>query len=182
MFKEALKSDDCIAILCSCITNLEEKMNELFQITSCAKDSQIKGHLQLKDLNEVVNFISTKFNHYEKERKEREQIMKNLQEHVSVMNKKVENLEKEIDKHEQCSRQNCLLVHGIVETDDKVTDDLVIETISMKMNIEISPADLDRTHRIGKKTPGQNKPGPIIVKLSRYNVRKRVFSNKRSLK
>ena len=108
--------------------------------------------------------------------------MKNLQEHVSVMNKKVENLEKEIDKHEQCSRQNCLLVHGIVETDDKVTDDLVIETISMKMNIEISPADLDRTHRIGKKTPGQNKPGPIIVKLSRYNIRKRVFSNKKSLK
>ena len=133
-------------------------------------------------MNEVVNFISTKFNHYEKERKEREQIMKNLQEHVSVMNKKVENLEKEIDKHEQCSRQNCLLVHGIVETDDKVTDDLVIETISMKMNIEISPADLDRTHRIGKKTPGQNKPGPIIVKLSRYNIRKRVFSNKKSLK
>ena len=30
VFKEALKSDDCIAILCSCITNLEEKMNELF--------------------------------------------------------------------------------------------------------------------------------------------------------
>ena len=97
------------------------------------------------------------------------------------MNKKVENLEKEIDKHEQCSRQNCLLVHGIVETDDKVTDDLVIETISMKMNIEISLADLD-TRRIGKKTPGQNKPGPIIVKLSRYNVRKRVFTNKKSLK
>ena len=156
-------------------------MNELFQITSSAKDSQIKGHLQLKDLNEVVNFISTKFNHYEKERKERERIIKNLEENVSVMNKKVENLEKEIDKNEQYSRQNCLLVDGIVETDDKVMDDLVIETISMKMNIEISLADLD-TRRIGKKTPGQNKPGPIIVKLSRYNVRKRVFTNKKSLK
>ena len=67
------------------------------------------------------------------------------------MSKKVENLEKEIDKHEQYSRRNCLLAHGIVETDDEVTVDLVIEIISMKMNIEISPADLDRTHRIGKR-------------------------------
>ena len=51
--------------------NLEEKMNKLFQITSSAKDSQIKGELQLKDLNEAVNFISTNFDECEKERKER---------------------------------------------------------------------------------------------------------------
>ena len=95
------------------------------------------------------------------------------------MKKKFENLEKEIDKHEQYSRWNCLLVFGIVETDDEVTDDLVIETISTKMNIEISPADLDRTHRIGKKKAGRNKPRPIMVKLSRYNVRETVFSNKK---
>ena len=87
------------------------------------------------------NFICTKFDEYEKERKEKEEIIKNLEENVSVMNKKVENLEKEI--YEQYSRRNCLVVHRTVETDDEVTDDLVIETISMKMNIEISPADLD---------------------------------------
>ena len=98
------------------------------------------------------------------------------------MNKKAENLEKEIDKHEQYSRRNYLLVHGIVETDDEVMDDLVIETISTNMNIEISPADLDRTQRVGKKKPGQNKPRPIIVKLSRGNVRKKAFSNKKNLK
>ena len=98
------------------------------------------------------------------------------------MNKKAENLEKEIDKHEQYSRRNYLLVHGIVETDDEVMDDLVIETISTNMNIEISPADLERTQRVGKKKPGQNKPRPIIVKLSRDNVRKKAFSNKKNLK
>ena len=66
----------------------------------------------------------------EKEEKLKEQIIKNLEENVSVMNKKVENLEKEIDKHEQYSRRNCLLVYRIVETDDEVTDDLVIKMIS----------------------------------------------------
>ena len=77
VFEEALKSDDCVAILCNCMKNLEQKMNELFQITSNVKDSQIKGELQLKDLKEAVNFISAKFDKHEKERK-REQIIKNL--------------------------------------------------------------------------------------------------------
>ena len=123
-----------------------------------------------------------RFDEYEKERKEREEIIKNLEENVSVMNKTVENLEKEIDKLEQYSRRNCLLVDGIAETDDEVTDYLVMETISTKINIEISPADLDRTHRVGKKKAGQNKPRPIIVKPSRYNVRKRVFFQQKNLK
>ena len=45
--------------------------------------------------------------------------------------------------------------------------------------VEISAADLDWTHRIRKKKAGQNKPRPIIGKLSRYNVRKKIFSNKK---
>ena len=112
VFEEALISDDCVAILCNSMKNLEEKMNELFQITSSAKDSQTKGEIKLKDLNEAVNFISTKLDEYEKERKEREQVIKNLEENVSVINKKVQNLEKDIDKHEQYSRRNCLLVQN----------------------------------------------------------------------
>ena len=40
MFEEALKSDDCVVILCNCMKNLEEKMNELFQIT-CFKSARI---------------------------------------------------------------------------------------------------------------------------------------------
>ena len=48
------------------------------------------------------------------------------------------------------------------------------------MNIEIPSVDLNRTHSIGKKKVGQNKPRPIIVKLSGYNVRKRIFSNKKA--
>ena len=42
-------------------------MNELFQITSSAMDSQVKSELQLKDLNETVNFICTKHEDYEKD-------------------------------------------------------------------------------------------------------------------
>ena len=36
---EAIKSDDYVAILCNCMKNLEEKMNESLQITSSAKEN-----------------------------------------------------------------------------------------------------------------------------------------------
>ena len=40
--------------------------------------------------------------------------------------------------------------------------------------------DSDRTHRIGKVNNGKSRP--IIVKFARYNVRKKIFHNKRKLK
>ena len=84
-----------------------------------------------------------------------------MEENVSVMKKKIENLEKEIDRHEQYSRQNCLLVHGIVKTDDEVTNNLVIEAISTKMIIEISHADWIERTELGKRR---------VVKINQYQL------------
>ena len=39
VFDEAIKSDDYVAILCNCMKILEEKVNELLQITSSAKEN-----------------------------------------------------------------------------------------------------------------------------------------------
>ena len=94
MFKEAFKSDDWVEILCNCMKNLEKEMNELFQITSSAKYSQIKDKLQLKDLNETVNFIYTQIDEYKEKRKERQQMIKNLEENVSVMSNKMKTSKK----------------------------------------------------------------------------------------
>ena len=83
--------------------------------------------------------------------------MKNLENKLSVMSKKVKSLEKQIYKHEQCSHRNSLSIHGKVETDDGVTNNLVIEAISRKTSIVISPVDLDQIRKSGKKNPGQSK-------------------------
>ena len=53
---------------------------DCFKLISSAKGSQIKGKLQLKGLNKTVNFICKTFDEYEKERKQREQINKKLEE------------------------------------------------------------------------------------------------------
>lgn len=55
--------------------------------------------------------------------------MKTLHDHL-------ENFEANIDRQQQYSWRNCLLVHGINESKDKDTDELVLETFSAEMNIK----------------------------------------------
>ena len=52
------------------------------------------------------------------------------------------------------------------------------------LHAELSLADLDRTHRLGKRKPTDNssRPRPIIVKFTSYRVRSSVFRSKRKLK
>ena len=65
------------------------------------------------------------------------------------MNKKIKKLERIVDRQEQYSRRNCLLLHGITEDERENTDELILETLNEKMHINLTPSDLDRTHRIG---------------------------------
>ena len=46
------------------------------------------------------------------------------------------------------------------------------------MDLETSPGDIDRTHKIGVPSKGR----PIIVKFVRYMDRRHVFTNKTRLK
>ena len=54
------------------------------------ESSQIKGELQLKYLNEAVEFITKMFDQYEPERKEKEKIINDLQGKVSEMSNEIE--------------------------------------------------------------------------------------------
>ena len=78
-----------------------------------------------------------------------------------------------VDRQEQYFRRNCILVHGVNED----TDEVVINKIKNEMDLDISPGDIDRTHRIGVPSKGKNRP--III---RYMDKRRVFSNKKTLK
>ena len=66
VFKDYLKSDDCILILKRCMENIEKKMEELCIATKNTKQSQIKGEWQLESMNETINFISEKFDEFDK--------------------------------------------------------------------------------------------------------------------
>ena len=49
-----------------------------------------------------------------------------------------------------------------------------------ELNEDALIADLDRTHRIGKKRKSGSKPRPVIVKFARYKIREKVFKSKKN--
>ena len=181
MFAESLKSNECVEILLNCLKNLEKEVKELKDLASSNNANQIKGEGQLLDLKDAVDFISNKFDDFERGRLEKEKIIKNLKEEVTYLRGKVDDITAETDRQEQYSSRNCLLIRGLPETKNENTDLLAMGVIETKMDIKITDNNIDRTHRIGK--PKNNgKPRPVIIKFVRYNNRKKVFSSKKLLK
>ena len=50
------------------------------------------------------------------------------------------------------------------------------------MDEKITHLNIDRWHDLGNRKLDKNKPRPIIIKFSRYNVRAKIFENERKLK
>ena len=70
--------------------------------------------------------------------KKKEGKMKKIEElngTVSKMNK-INELENKIDRQEQYSRQNCVLIHGIAENKEKNTDQQAIDFINENVDIK----------------------------------------------
>ena len=128
-----------------------------------------------------MDFITKKFDKYEQERKEREEIINNLTENIRRLTQKVDDLSEPEEQQEQCSRHNCLLLHGIPEKKQENTDELCIKAINEHVDLDINHRDIDKTHRIGNPRNADEKPRPIIIKLVRYNDRKKIFDSKKNL-
>ena len=107
--------------------NIEKKMEELCIATKNTKESQIEGELQLVSMNKTINFISEKFDEFEKERRKKDKIFKTLSKKTSEIAQMIEKLENLVHRKEQYSRRKCFLVYGIAETNDEDTDCLFLK-------------------------------------------------------
>ena len=85
------------------------------------KMSQIKGEQHLMDLNKTFKFVSEKFDNFECDQAEKEKIIYELQKNVN-MSVTIESLKDSLDRQEQYSRRNCLLIHGLLESTNENTD------------------------------------------------------------
>ena len=92
--------------------------------------SKIKDEKQLSDLTDSIQLISDKFHEYdEKDGTAKDELIIKLQTQVTKLTDKVSKLSVQIDKQEQYSRRNCLLVHGVEENPKEDTDTLSISII-----------------------------------------------------
>lgn len=188
VFNTALESPDCRDILYMTLKKLDLQMKEIHALSQENKNSNIKGESHLAEvaesislMNEKFEDINKKFDNYEKERKEKEKEIKDLKEKVSILSNEKKDLEKIIDRQEQYSRRNCILIHGVKEEQNEDTDNVVVKIIKDNLEEDVPLTELDRSHRIGKKN-SNGKARPIIVKFARYNVRRKVFYSKKKLK
>ena len=133
-------------------------------------------------MTKAIDLISGKFDDYGRERREKDKIIKELKSELSDLNISVKNLENQLDYQEQYSRRNCILIHGLTETQDEKTDDISLRTINEHLKVELPEKKLDCTHRIRNPKSINKRPRPIIVKFARCNTRRKVFVNKKFLK
>ena len=92
------------------------------------------------------------------------------------MTEKVDKLSSLVNRQEQYSKRNCILIYGLKENQNQDTDEVVVNKIKSEMDLEISPGDIDRTQSISVLNKGKNRP--ISVKFVIYMDRRQVFTNK----
>ena len=85
----------------------------------------------------------------------------------------------QLNELEQYSRRLCVNIAGVPETANESTDQLVTDLAKMA-GVAIAPADIDRTHRIGK--PGTGKARPIIVRFANFTKRQELYNARRELR
>ena len=100
--------------------------------------------------------------------------MKKLEEDICALQKQITKATSDIQDLDLYSRRNCLRINGLPESPSENTDDLVLQLTREKLGVQLSPSDIDRSHRLPKSTSSEG-PKPLIVKFSRYNARDQVY-------
>ena len=87
------------------LKNIKKDVKELKNLASSNNTSQIKSERQFLDLRDAVDFISNKFDDFERGRLENEKIIKDLKEEVTYLREKVDNITMEAERKEWYSRR-----------------------------------------------------------------------------
>ena len=166
----------------NCSKNLDKQVKELYILAQSNNEKHIKGEKQLLDLTESINFMIKKFDDYEKDRVEKEKLIKDLREEVSSLKNGHEQLKSDVENQEQYSRRNCLFVRGIPEEQGEGTDSIVLNAINEHFEEDLTEDDIERTQGVGKPKQNKKTPTPIIIKFVRCNCRHIIFLNKLTFK
>lgn len=103
-----------------------------------------------------------------------------LRDDIKRLNEDLKESKLQVDDLEQYGRRHSLRVSGIPEMDRENTDFLICEFLQQELEIEIDPSEIDRSHRLGKKSKNVNRP--IAVKFLNYRLKEHIYANRRYLR
>ena len=90
----------------------------------------------------TTNFTNEKFEEFEKGLKKKEENIKFLEKENSYVNKRLDKMDTVVDRQEQYSGRNFLLVHRIMEDKVEDTDEKIINTLQQSKYETIKPEDI----------------------------------------
>ena len=98
--------------------------------------------------------------------------------------KSVDLLSAQLDSNEQHNRNECLLLHGVPESDKETpiqSSTLFVEKINHHLKADMAVGHIRRAHRLGKKR-ANGKPRPIIARFWDSGLRNHLYFNKKEFK
>ena len=95
VFNDGLDSEHCI--LLNCLKNLEKEVKYIRSLFDQNRQTQMIGEQYLTDLSNSVNFITNKFDKYEKEREEKNETIRKFSGEVSALTERSKFLKESID-------------------------------------------------------------------------------------
>ena len=168
------------------ITNLDSVHDDSIPPWALVLLQSMKGVINgLKVIDELVQRV-TKLEDF---KRVSETITTQLQDENKRLHDAINKLEMRVDDQEQRSRNMCLLIHGVQESDDENTDELALAIINNDIGLNNTNInEIQRSHRLGPKKQQRNLRSnktsnrPIIVRFTNYSTRRMVFKAKRNLK
>ena len=140
-----------VSISMNCMQNLGKQVDQIFKMLKKTEDRQIKTDCQPTDLIKSVDFMTQKFDEYEKNQREKDAIIATSQSDLKTVSMKVEYFEKKMDRQEQHSRKNCVLIHRSKQNKNERNEHRVLELFGEEINEDVLSVHLDRTHKLDNR-------------------------------
>lgn len=156
--------------------NIRNELNKALESESLT--NKMVSALKKTLVDEITPIITQKVTENVREYVDFE--LKTRDEHIACLEASIQTLLDQQDESEQYSRRNCLVFHGLVESENENTNDTIINLCDEKLNIKLNDKDIDRSHRLGpikeKKCRG------VIVKFMNYDTRGQIYRSRTKLR
>ena len=146
---------------------------------------ELVDSLRSSDTKIILTLILNQFEDFKELLKAKDKEIVELRSVIGQLKKSVNRLTDELDEENAYVRRDTLLITGKpvpYGTNEENTSDTVIKVLKDNLNVEITPGDINCSHRLGK----QNREGgpdkrPIIVKLVRRSLKRELTMKSRTV-
>ena len=128
-----------------------------------------------QELKEVKESLEYAYGEVETLKKENAQLKKSQ----SETNKRLA----KVEEQNTATIRNNLMFYNLPEREQENTDNLIQSLLEEKLGIsDAKNTKIDRSHRLGRRTPGSRRPRTIVAKFNFYPDKERILANAKHLK